>query len=81
MGGAPEALLTAPCHVCFKFVLWRPATGKKEKKERERDQHHYGQKDVSPDLMQSTLNDILRNPPPKNTKKIVFLNPDFITTS
>lgn len=53
--------------------------------ERERDHHHYGQKDASRDMMQSTLNDILRNPSPspqkKNHKgKNIFLNPDFINT-
>lgn len=32
--GATEALLTLPCQLCFKFVLWRPATGKKREKER-----------------------------------------------
>lgn len=63
--------------------------GKRERKmgrdrERERDHHHYGQKDISRDMMQSTLNDIPRNPspPPKKItrKKNVFLNPDFINT-
>jgi len=44
--------------------------------ERERDHHHYGQKDISRDMMQSTLNDIPRNPsPPKKItrKKMFFL--------
>lgn len=35
--GATEALLTLPCQLCFKFVLWRPATGKKERKKERTD--------------------------------------------
>ena len=81
--GDTEALRTLPCQLCFKLVLWRPATRKERKKERkkerermrerERDHHHYGQTDMMP----STLNDILRNSlPPEKTitrKKNFFL--------
>ena len=88
MVSAIEALLTLPCQLCFTFVLWRPATGGKTLKEREerkkdgererkreRDHHHYGQKDISRDMMQSTLNNIPRNPSPprkKITRKKMF---------
>lgn len=90
--------------VCFRFVLWRPATRenkrkkkeerKKERKieietEREREKGTtittttMDKNDISRDMIQSTLNDILRNPSPPQKKshgRSVFLNPDFVNT-
>lgn len=61
--------------------------GKRQRyRKRERNHHHhhhhqYGRQSISRDMMRSTLNDILRNPPPRESQgRNAFLNPDFLST-
>lgn len=43
--GATEALLTLPCQLCLKFVLWRPATGGKNTERKEKKKEGWGDRE------------------------------------